>query len=201
MFLVAHSMGGAIASLYIEKYIYDFDGVVLSSPMHQPDLINSRFTGMVCKILEKRESNIDRYVLGEVSYDEAEVDFKTNMLTHSKIRFDITTKEYENTPEVKIGGPSVRWVSEACEWSHNSVEMAQSIQIPVLLMQAAKDKIVNLKPQKKFCKTSFGFCRGIKIDGAYHELFVEKDEIRNKAMSAMFDFFKYYEVLEPTVNP
>lgn len=192
IFLLAHSMGGAIASLYIEKYIYDFDGVVLTSPMHQPDLISARLTKMVCTLIKKRESNRDKYIFGEVSYDDSEAIFNKNKLTHSKIRFDLTLREYEQNPELKIGGPSVKWVSEACEWSHNSVEMAENIQIPVLLMQAAKDTIVNLKPQEEFCRTTLGFCKGIKIDGAYHELLVEEDEIRNRAMSAMFDFFKLH---------
>jgi len=190
IFLLGHSMGGAIASLYVEKYIYDFDALVLSSPMNQPDLLSSRLTDMVCNLIKKREENIDRYVFGEVSYDEAKTVFEGNQLTHSEIRFDITAKGYENNPETKIGGPSVRWVSEACRWGHNSVLLAENIQIPVLLIQAAQDTIVNLEPQEKFCVTTLGFCRGIKIDGAYHELFVEKDELRNKAMSAMFDFFK-----------
>src|SRR5262249_5450299 len=35
-FLLAHSMGGAIASLYLEQYANDFAAAVLSSPMHEP---------------------------------------------------------------------------------------------------------------------------------------------------------------------
>ncbi len=38
LFLLAHSMGGAIASLYLEKFNADFSAAALSSPMHQPDL-------------------------------------------------------------------------------------------------------------------------------------------------------------------
>ena len=193
VFLLGHSMGGAIASLYVEKYIHDFDALVLSSPMHQPDLVSSRLSKMLCYIVEKRKENIDRYILGENSYDDERVTFKENKLTHSQLRFDITAEEYEKTPQVKIGGPSVRWVSEACKWSRSSVLNAYKIKVPVLLIQAAEDKIVNMQPQEIFCENALGFCKGLKIDNAYHELFMEEDEIRNKAMSAMFDFFKLQE--------
>jgi lysophospholipase len=36
--LVGHSMGGAIASLYLERYPHDFERAVLSSPMHEPSI-------------------------------------------------------------------------------------------------------------------------------------------------------------------
>ncbi|MGO7909954.1 alpha/beta hydrolase, partial [Rhizobium leguminosarum] len=36
--LLAHYMGGAIASLYLEKSSADFAAAALSSHMHQPDL-------------------------------------------------------------------------------------------------------------------------------------------------------------------
>ncbi len=39
--LITHSMGGAIASLHVEQYPHDFDEVVLSSPVHQPEILLS----------------------------------------------------------------------------------------------------------------------------------------------------------------
>ncbi len=188
--LLGHSMGGAIASLYIEKYIYDFDALILSSPMHQPAFISLTMSDVMCYLIEKRENDIDKYILGESSYDDEQVSFRENILTHSPERFAISNIEYAKYPQTKLGGPSVRWVKEACIWSAKSIQMASKIKIPVLLMQAEQDQIVNLKPQEEFCKSISELCRGIKIDGAYHELFVEKDEIRNRIMTAMFDFFK-----------
>ena len=189
-FLLAHSMGGAIASLYVEKYPYDFNGVVLSSPMHQPDLISSGLSDTVCKLMQTRQSNIDKYVFGEGSYDDTKISFARNRLTHSQERFKISNIESAKYPQTKIGGPSVRWVREACIWSNKSVEMAHNIKIPILLIQAQDDKIVNLQPQEEFCENTLGLCEGVRIEGAYHELLVESDNMRNKALSAMFDFFK-----------
>ena len=189
-FLLAHSMGGAIASLYVEKYKEDFNGLVLSSPMHQPDLISSGTTKIVCKLMEHRESNLDQYVIGEKSYDKTEESFELNRLTHSKLRYEITNASFEKYPTTKIGGPSVNWVKEACLSSKKSVEMANELRVPTLLIQAAKDEIVNLQPQDEFCSRASAWCRGVSIEGAYHELFIEKDEMRNKALTAVFKFFE-----------
>ena len=49
LFLVAHSMGGCIGSLYIETYTDDIDATILCSPMHQPStgFIPERLAEMV----------------------------------------------------------------------------------------------------------------------------------------------------------
>ena len=188
MILIGHSMGGAIASLYVEKYTHDFDGVVLSSPMHQPALLGESFTGAVCDIFELRKRDLDRYIVGEKSYDESSHIFTDNLLTHSKERYEISKKAYAKEPATKIGGPSVRWVKEACLASARSVENASQIQIPLLLLQAGDDKIVNKEPQALFCENSKDYCQAYTIKGAYHELFVEKHILRKRVLTAVFKF-------------
>jgi lysophospholipase len=186
--LLAHSMGGAIASLYVEQHPSVFDALVLSSPMHQPDLIGTTLSTLMCDLVEKRKRDIDRYIIGENSYDKSIVAFEENILTHSKIRYSITKMAFDIEPTTKIGGPSVRWVAEACKGSEESVNNASKIKIPTLLLQAQDDKVVNKKPQDIFCKNVGKYCKEYQIDGAYHELFVEKDIIRKKVLTAILDF-------------
>ena len=66
--------------------------------------------------------------------------------------------------------------------------MQKKIKIPLLLLQAENDKIVNKEPQNEFCKNASPHCQEFQIDGAYHELFVEKDSIRAKTFTAILDF-------------
>ncbi len=188
LFLVSHSMGGAIASLYVEQYKKDFKALVLSSPMHQPLVVSSGLTNIICTLVGSRESVLYDYSIGGSSYDERNMDFNTNIYTHSKTRYDIMRNEYTKNPETKLGSPSTMWVSEACRAGKLSVKEASEVVIPTLLLQPENEKKVNAKPQEEFCKNSYPYCRGIKLDKAYHELFIEKDIIRNKALSAIFDF-------------
>jgi len=186
--LIGHSMGGAIASLYIEEHRGDFDALILSSPMHQPELVSSSLSNLACDLIERREYDIDRYAVGEISYDDSDQSFKNNLLTHSKIRYEITKIAFDIEPQTKVGGPSVRWVGEACRGSAKSVENAAQIKIPTLLLQAGQDQIVNKEPQEAFCLKLGEYCTAYTIDGAYHELFVEKDSIRKKVLTALLDF-------------
>ena len=189
LFLLAHSMGGAIASLYVEEYPYDFDAVVLSSPMHQPDLLGSSATDFVCSVIERRVPKIPRYIIGEKPFDLISSVYSDNLLTHSKLRYELSNIVYEFNPTTKIGGPSINWISEACKISPIIIYNAKNIKIPTLLLQAGGDQIVNLDPQREFCKNAGKNCNLIKIDEAYHELFIEEDKYRNKALNAMFKFF------------
>ena len=197
--LIGHSMGGAIASLYAETYQKDFDGLILSSPMHQPLLVGERLNTLACELIEKRKRDIDRYVVGQGSYDDSIVPFEENILTHSKLRYEITKIAFDIEPETKIGGPSVRWVGEACRASQKSVDNASSITISTLLLQAQDDKIVSLQAQDKFCKNMKNLCEKKEIKSAYHELFVEKDEIRDLVLSEMFHFIKNIRLVKSTI--
>ncbi len=187
MILIGHSMGGAIASLYVETYKKDFDALVLSSPMHQPEIIKPSWSQAMCKLIEKRKNNLERYIIGEESYDKEDKNFDENLLTHSKIRFELMNKVYENDPNTKLGGPSVAWVVQACKGSHLSVMLASEVTIPTLLLQAEDDKIVNLEPQQEFCQKA-SRCDLYLFHGAYHELFIEQDHIRNKVLTAILTF-------------
>ena len=67
--------------------------------------------------------------------------------------------------------------------------------IPVLVLQAEKDTAVTSRGQEEFCKNlkagGKNQCEGgipVIIRGAYHELFIEKDEYRIPALTKILDF-------------
>lgn len=189
LFLVGHSMGGAIAGLYIENYPKVFDAALLSSPMMQPTIGGALISGFMCNALTLKKNEIPSYAPGTESYDNENRDFETNQLTHSKIRYKITEKTFEVHQREKVGGPSLHWVVEACKASKTVVEEADKIKIPILVLQAGEDAIVNPAPQEKLCKRADKFCSGYQVPGAYHELFVESDMYRTKALTALLNFF------------
>jgi lysophospholipase len=71
--LLGHSMGGCIASLYLEKHNQDFDAAVLSSPMHEPRL-GFLPTGIVDAMLdlEAWTGREEEYAPYQHGYDEKE---------------------------------------------------------------------------------------------------------------------------------
>lgn len=202
--LVAHSMGGAIASLYLERYADDFERAVLSSPMHEPNfgMIPNE---MACHALDLKAwiGRAENYAPGKHPYDDAANFDPNNGYTHSEVRYNITRATYDAVPETKIGGPSVRWVLEACDASKRAREGGGNVVVPVLLLQAGADSIVTATGQEEFCtilnRERLGGCRLEKIEGAYHELFVESDRYRIPAVTKLIEFIK--GPAENSLNP
>ncbi|HHQ4926512.1 TPA: serine aminopeptidase domain-containing protein, partial [Aeromonas veronii] len=67
---------------------------------------------------------------------------------------------------------------------------AGAIKTPLLVLQAGNDSVVDNAAQDRFC--TIAKCEGgkpLRIEGAWHELFIESDDKRQPALTAMVDFF------------
>ena len=192
LFLLAHSMGGAIASLYIEKYVNDFDAIAMTSPMHSVNMITPLLNPLICKVFEHENMEKIRYVFGQSSYDKSDKSFKKNILTHSEIRYERMINAYEKYPKAKLGGVSPQWVKEACIYSKQSIDNAKRIKKDILLLSAEEDKIVDISAQKEFCENVGSNCTFIPIKESYHEILIEKDSIREESLGYILHFFAKY---------
>ena len=199
LYLLGHSMGGAIAVLYLEEFDDGFDAVVLNSPMLQPNLFTEKTTGLLCKFMEL-EKEKEVYAPGQKSYDEEENTFNDNLLTHSAIRFSIIHQELSEQPQAKIGGPSIGWIQNACKASDLAVENAGKIKVPLLILRGSDDKIVNPQAEDEFCRVVGKYCYGYEIEGAWHELLIEKDLYRSEAVSAILTFLDLVTVSSITAK-
>jgi len=185
MFLLAHSMGATIGTRYIEKYQHDFHSAAFSSPM-----FGLRFPA--CMLTGLFSGSEPRYLIGEKNYDNEERNYSINNLTHSKVRYEVMMNTYENNPSTKIGGPSYQWIYQSCITFKKIFNELRGIEIPILLIQAGEDKVVTASAQRKFVtalKKLRKNVQGYIIDGAYHELFIEKDEFRVPVITTILDFF------------
>jgi lysophospholipase len=191
--LLGHSMGGCIASLYLEEYDQDFDVAVLCSPMDELALGFLPLISIEIIELEYRLGRGEEYAPGEHGYDEGET-FSNKCLTHSELRWNIIRREFGDNPAAKLGGPSVLWVKLAQEAGLTARNRASDVKVPVLLLQAGNDTIVKPAGQIDFRdrvnKARPGFCRLEPIEGASHEMLVESDLYRNRVFEFMLDFIR-----------
>jgi len=189
--LLAHSMGGTIASLYLQEHSRDFVAAVLMSPMHEPNI--SPLPRRQCWIFKIRPVPLEAPVLGKGPFVDND-DFNPDRdMTSSRIRFEILVRgEFRRHPEVRLGGPSRKWAYEACEAAARAREEAGRIESPVLVLQAGEDNVVEPKGQEQFCKkmneTNPGSCQITRIRGAHHEMLIETDEYRNRVLSMALEF-------------
>jgi len=185
IFLLGHSMGGAIGLRYIERFPNDFHAAAFTSP-----LLGIPFSN--CFLVRFIFGKDRQYAKGKRSYDQEEHSFEKNLTTNSKIRYSIILREYENNPKAKLGGASYRWVKEACKICRNIFSESSKINIPLLLFQGTDELIVDPEAQKRFVlhlNKKNKSVENVIIDGARHELLFEKDEYRIPVLTKILEFF------------
>ena len=188
LYILAHSMGGAIASMYVERYPDDFRALAMSSPMLQVD--TGKYPETIAYLLSKTSCQLGaarKYAVGQKGYSS--VPYKNNVLTHSYARYQALTFENEAMhPEIHMGGASYRWVQHAIEATHQIYQDAARVQIPVLLFQAGRDQIVKPNGQTLFCERAL-HCIRVRLPESNHEVFMEVDAIREPVLKKTLQFF------------
>ncbi len=205
IYLLSHSMGGAVAALYLAKHPDHFQAAVLSSPMME---IN---TGIVPVSLACKTAQLLHGFRKFLGWDPGyvpltgpyrEKSFEGNRLTHSILRYKLFISSlYEKNPMIRMGGPTSQWVTEACLAARETRQYAGRIETPVLLLQAGGDQMVAAAGQEEFCTNlaagGKSICQGggpDRIEGAYHEILMEKDEYRIPALTRILEFFRRFSV-------
>jgi lysophospholipase len=158
LLLLAHSMGGAIASLYLENYPDDFEKAALSSPMHEPATPGLLPTMLACGeakvMLGKITGSLNDYAVTRGKYAAKETFDADNAYTQSEKPHRREWKAYEDNPTAKLGGPSKKWAVEACDGAATARKDAGRITVPVLLISAGADTIVTATGQKEFLRAT-----------------------------------------------
>ncbi len=186
-FLLSHSMGGCIGTLYAEQRQRDFDGIVLCAPMFQirtspyPEFI----ADAMVSILDVFGQG-DAYAPGEHAFDP-DWSFEENDITHSRVRFEMRRRVIADNPGVALGGPTNRWVRETIRATRKARAGASRLTVPVLLLQAGDDLLVTPWGQEQFMRKAPA-CRRIAFPEASHELLMETDSIRDAVLREIRSF-------------
>ncbi|MGY3571034.1 alpha/beta fold hydrolase [Vibrio paucivorans] len=191
-YLLAHSMGGAIATRYIQTHPeHHFDAIALSAPMFGVNMapylrpVAIPLSQILTAVYPK-----PTYAPGHQAYYPKPFDI--NPLSQSEVRYHWFRDLYEKMPELKIGGPSTRWVWQGLMAAKQCIQQTRQIRIPLLLLQASEDTIVSNRDQirfiKKLVKTNHDCALKI-IYGAKHEVLFEQDQYRNDALDTTLEFF------------
>jgi lysophospholipase len=198
-FMLAHSMGGAIALRYLQKHHNKVQSLVLSSPMiaissgGTPNILAELVVKVGTKI-NQLLSKTPWYFFGQNDVNKST--FSDNVLMHSEVRFQRFQALYQQQPELKLGGVTFNWLNQALVANKSLFNDLTKITQPTLMMQASEEHIVDNVAQDRFCqqlhKINHKACIDGKpkiISGAYHELFFEVDEYRDIALDAAFSWF------------
>ena len=188
VFMVAHSLGGAVAVLVNDEHPDDVQAMALSSPMLDIDL--GGFPAPVAASLGEGICGVTDgtgYVLGGHDY-ERETDFDTNTVTHSRNRWEWKLQQLDEDPSIRLGGTTWRWLCQSLDASTRAQRSGKYSSTPTLLFTADGDTIVHIKGGQAYCADA-PRCTLTALTGSKHEILAETDAVRNLAVSQIVKFF------------
>ncbi len=185
-YLIAHSMGGAIGALFLEKYPKYFKKAVLSAP-----LMEMNFQGIpkpVVRFLlifgQLMHWNT-RYVPKQHGYT-GKYNFKTSNCM-SQPRYEYIYQYKKTVPQFQMSGGSYDWTNATVKATRQILRDVEKVRVPVLLIQAGADSVVKLSGQNRFADRSL-MVHMVRIPDSKHEMFNGTLKIRKKFYSEVFKF-------------
>jgi lysophospholipase len=188
LFLIAHSMGGAISTRFMETHPTTFDKVAFSAPMY--DVYTKPYPGSVARVIAKTLMLAGRgnsYAPGKGPYKPEEDVLGKNHFSHSADRIEMNKYLFVDQ-HLGVGGVTVRWVDSAFKGMKGIENVGKKLSMPILLMQAENDMTVKPQKQLEFCMNAKN-CELVHMMGAYHEILQEQDVIRDLAFKLIRDHF------------
>ncbi len=218
LFLLTHSMGGAIATAYLEHHTSPFEAVAMTSPMFKIDTgsylaynLEETLNATADDILSAHhdyytysdaEENLlllsylacslgygEEYAPGETDYNFSK---KKDIYTSSEPRWSMMTSFVKSEPKAILGGISWRWLEESLRITPQLLAQADRVsKTRLLLLQAGSDQIIVNSAHDEFLKrlSPRVLASKITLPQAQHELLMEQDDIRERVLNEIDNWF------------
>ncbi|MDH2999818.1 hydrolase [Chelonobacter oris] len=184
--ILAHSMGGLIATLYLAKYPHKIDKLVLNAPLFALPLKNPCLDPLIVHLMVLLGQD-QRYVFGRNAYKP--INPEDNELSCCKSRMMWTNRINRRFPALHLGGPTFRWAHQCFNQFKKLPRAIGKITIPVMLLQAEKEMIVSNRQLEKYAAL-FEQLQHKIIHNAKHEILFERDGIRQSALDKIHAFLQ-----------
>jgi len=188
-FVLAHSMGASIVlkSLYHREW---FNRAVLVSPMigfPTRWVLNKTLTTLVGAAVSLGFKG--SFVPGGKSRSVEEREFANNRLTSDLNRFERTRTILTSDPTLGLGSPTFGWVSAALTHMKDLQQenFGKSVLVPTLIVAGGHEQVVSYLAIETLCRKMPNGAL-VTIDGARHEIMMERDIYRQQLWGA-FDAF------------
>ncbi len=188
--VLAHSMGGTITLLHELRYPGSFAGIVMTAPMlgfstaPWPVFLVPPLLSLLGALGQNQS-----YIIGGGPF-KPESFSDDNILTSDRENYNRNQRLMAEYPQVQLGSPTNAWVKQALVAIEEVMAGTESLQSPLLILQAGADQVVDNQAQERFFCGRAGNCELQVIPEARHEILVESSELREMAVKEMLDFFE-----------
>jgi lysophospholipase len=188
LILYAHSMGGAIAALYLEQHPEVFLCAVLSSPMLEISFGPIPASVVWLVMIYKKLTNSDEdYVPGQGAFDGIPHFETSSCLSEARYK-DIFSKRLKDE-NYRTYGASYAWTYASLRAVRRIKKNAKTVATPVLLIRAGKDTTVRAGGQKAFARHSKN-TRLLVIPASKHEIYNAGTAMRKEYYREILTFFE-----------
>ena len=137
----------------------------------------------------KSETICNQYYPGWSKFN-AYLKFEGNLLTSNKERWFYSQRTARKVGDVWFNGFTIKWAHEIFNSRKYFLNYKEKVNTPLLILQADGDALVRPDAHQDFCQNQASKCRLIQMKGSRHEIFNEKDSVRDKALKLVDDFFQ-----------
>jgi lysophospholipase len=188
LFLFTHSTGGLIGAHLLAEHPSAFKSAVLSSP-----LFGFNTQGYSEAVIKARGffAAKNEYAPGYRDWNPHQAKFSGQTAIGSLARWESVIDIYRKHPDLVSGGPSTKWLETMINESapEKTKPLAAKIQTPILILQAGDDNYVSTQRQDEFVKLCSS-CQKQTFPTSRHEIYLERDFIRDEALENIFSFLK-----------
>jgi lysophospholipase len=189
-FGLCHSMGAAIMLSIAHEGRAPFERVALTAPMIGPaGLTYPRAAHTLVEVLDTL-GFCGAFAPGGRGASVMAMSFKDNPLTSDPARYARSGNVLAAAPELGVGWWTIGWAHAAFRLWRRFEDPDYARQIsgpPMLVFGSANDRVVDLRATERFV-SRLRSGRLIVINGAKHEILVERDVLRDQFWAA-FDKF------------
>jgi len=186
--LYAHSMGGAVGGMMLQRHPEMFARAVLTAPMIAPSsapfpqFVGAAIASVMCALGKSKELAF----IGK-PFDPASETFESSFST-SHARFDYYEQKRIHNAHLQNSAPTYGWVKEAIGVTKVLLdkEKDRAIKTPLLLCQASRDTVVRLPEQNTFVSQIPG--AQLKAFDAKHEIYMSCDAVLKDYVPTVIGF-------------
>lgn len=175
--LLGHSMGGHLALRFLQDYPGRIERAVLSAPMLGWDAFPlGAMRAVASANVLLGQGSAYTWLRGDP--DPAK---PVNNVTTDEERFKRAQAFCDAVPDLRLGGPTWRWIQQATSSIARILDRDRLIQVkvPVLVGSAERDEVISSSKHVElpFLNTAFTV---LPMPGAMHEILQEADEIQDR---------------------
>jgi lysophospholipase len=189
-FGLCHSMGGAILLSIAHAGRCPFERAVLTAPMIAPaGLRRPRAAHIAVEILDTLGLG-GAFAPGGRGASFMTQEFEGNVLTSDPIRYARSASVLAAAPAIGLGWWTIGWAHAAFRLWKNFQDPDYARQTPgppMLIVASGADRVIDTRATERFA-SRLRSARLIVIDGAEHEILMERDSLRDQFWAA-FDQF------------